>query len=107
MGVMRRNLFLVLALFTVLCINVKADVTPAQLIEPEYMINGGYSEVAAEEVLLIKNRVDGKPCEPLYEKSQNKFVRACKKFYAYIDPAVDSDERLHHDIHMSPSFHDL
>ena len=48
MGVMRRNLFLVLALFTVLCINVKADVTPAQLTEPEYMINGGYSEVAAE-----------------------------------------------------------
>lgn len=104
---MRRNLFLVLALFTALCFRANAGVTPEQLTEPEYMINGGYSETTAEEVFLIKNRVDGKPCEPLYDKNQNRFVRACKKFYSYLDPAVDSEERYHHDIHMSPSISDL
>ncbi len=107
MGVMRRNLFLLLALFTALCINVRAEVTPQQLTDPEYIINNGYSEATAEEVFLLKNRVSGQPCEPLYEKSQNKFVRACKRFYSYLDPAVDSEERLHHDIKMSPHYTDL
>ena len=104
---MRKNLLLVLALFTALCVSVRAEVTPDQLIDPEYMINGGYSEVTAEEVLIIKNRVNGKPCEPLYEKKQNFIVRGWRKFYSYIDPAQDNDERLHHDIKMSPSFSDL
>ena len=104
---MRRNLLLVLALFTALCVQANAEVTPQQVSDPEYMINGGYSEVAAEEVLILKNRLEGKPCEPLYEKNNNKFVRFFKNCYSYIDPAQDSEERYHHDVHMSPSWHDL
>ncbi len=107
MGVMRRNLLLLLALFTAVCINVRADVTPQQLTDPEYMINGGYSEAAAEEVMILKNRHDGKPVEPLYEKQHNKFVRFLRNCYSYLDPSQDSEERYHHDIHMSPSYHDL
>ncbi len=109
MGVMRKNLLLVLALFAIVCVRANADVTPAQMTEPEYMINGGYSEAVAEEVLIMKNRVDGKPSEPLYEKkySNNKFVNFLKNSYSYLDPAQDSDERYHHDIHQSPSWHDL
>ena len=78
MGVMRRNLFLVLALFSALCISARADVTPAQLTDPEYIINGGYSEMAAEEVMISKKRALGEPSEPLYEKQHNKFVRFLK-----------------------------
>lgn len=104
---MRRNLLLVLALFSVLCISARADVTPQQLTDPEYMINGGYSEAAAEEVLIQKNRNAGKPCEPLYEQSNNKFVRFFKNCYSYIDPAQDSEQRYHHDIKQSPSWSDL
>ena len=107
MGVMKRNLLLVSALFAVLCISVNAEVTPQQLTDPEYMINGGYSEAVAEEVLISKNRQAGKACEPLYEKNQNKAVRLWKTFYSYLDPAQDSEERYHHDIHQSPSYHDL
>ena len=50
MGVMRRNLFLVLALFTALCIGARADITPAQQTDAEYLTNNGYSEAAAEQV---------------------------------------------------------
>lgn len=107
MGVMRRILLLALALSLVVCAKATASVTVEEVTEPEYMINSGYSEVAAEEVSLAKNRVNGKPAEPLYGKSKNKFVRFCKNFYAYIDPSVDSEERIHHDIHMSPSWRDL
>ncbi len=107
MGVMRRNLLLVLALYALMGLSVNADVTPQQITDPEYMINGGYSEAAAEEVLILKNRIDGKPCEPLYEKNHNKFVRFLKDCYSYLDPAQDNEERYHHDIQMSPHYTDL
>ena len=107
MGVMRRNLFLVLALFSALCVSVRAEVTPAQLTDPEYIINGGYSEMAAEEVMISKKRALGEPSEPLYEKQHNKFVIFLKRFYSYLDPSVDSQEFYHHDIQNAPGFRDL
>ena len=107
MGVMRRNLFLVLALFSALCVSVRAEVTPAQLTDPEYIINGGYSEMAAEEVMILKKRALGEPSEPLYEKQHNKFVRFLKGCYSYWDPSVDSQEFYHHDIQSAPGFRDL
>ena len=105
MGVMRRNLLLLLVLLMLGCIQVKAAVTPEQLLEPDYVINNGYSEATAEEVMLVKNRVNGTPAEPLYEK-HNRFVRFCRNVYGILDPAQDTDERIHHDIHMSPSAKD-
>ena len=56
---MRRNLFLVLALFTALCISARADITLEQQTSPEYLINNGYSEAVAEQALMQKNRVAG------------------------------------------------
>ena len=107
MGVMRRNLFLVLALFSALCVSVRAEVTPAQLTDPEYIINGGSSAMAAEEVMISKKRALGEPSEPLYEKQHNKFVRFLKGCYSYLDPSVDSQEFYHHDIQSAPGFRDL
>ena len=107
MGVMRRNLLFLAALCAFIAAPAMAAVTVEETTDAEYLINSGYSQAVAEDVFMTKNRVSGKPIEPLYEKSQNKFVRVCKKFYAYIDPAVDTDDRLHHDIHMSPDFSDL
>lgn len=107
MGVMRRNLFLVLALFTALCISVKADITPAEQTSPEYLINNGYSEAAAEQVMIQRQRSAGEAIEPLVEKKHNKFVRFLQSSYSYLDPAVDNQDRYHHDIHQSPSVRDL
>ena len=107
MGAMKRNLLLVLALFTFACVQANAAVTVEQLTEPDYVINNGYSEATAEEILLIKNRVNGKPAEPIYDRRYNRFVRFCRNVYGYLDPAFDTDERIHHDIHMSPSPKDL
>ena len=106
MGAMRKNLLLVLALFTFACIQSNAAVTVEQSTEPDYIVNSGYSEATAEEIMLIKNRVNGKPAEPVYEK-HNKFVRFCRNLYGYLEPAQDTDERIHHDIHMSPNYRDL
>ena len=107
MGVMRRNLLLITALFTALCVQSHAAITVEQMTEPEYIINNGYSETTAEEVLILKRRAAGEPVEPLYDRSHSKFVRFWRNVFGYIDPAQDTDERLHHDIHQSPNFRDL
>ena len=104
---MKKNLLLVLALFTIVCMQSNATVTVRQVTEPDYVVNNGYSEATAEEIALVKNRMNGQPAEPLYEHKHNKFIRFCRNIYGYIDPAQDTDERIHHDIHMSPSIKDL
>ena len=84
-----------------------ASVTVEQSTEPEYIINQGYSELTAEDVFMVKNRVNGTPVEPLYNKDQNSFVKGWKAFWAYIDPSRDEYDRLHHNIQPSPAFSDL
>lgn len=106
MGVMRRSL-LVLVLFSAICLQTNANVTVEQTTDPEFVINSGFSEAFAEEVMIAKQRANGQPAEPLYEKKHNKFVRFWRNIYGYADPSWDTDERIHHDIHMSPSWKDL
>lgn len=107
MGVMRRNLLFLAALCAFMAAPAMAAVTVEETTDAEYLINSGYSQAVAEDVFMSKNRASGKPIEPLYEKSQNKFVRVCRKFYAYLDPAIEEEDRIHHDIKMSPSYSDL
>ena len=94
-------------LSTINTIPAHASMTVEESTDAEYLINSGFSQLTAEDVFMQKNRVTGKPIEPLYEKSQNKFIKACKRFYAYIDPGIDTPDRLHHDIKQSPSITDL
>ena len=107
MGVMKRNLLLVMAVFAIGCMQANASVTVNQVTEPDYLINSGYSEATAEEVMNLKSRVNGQPAEALYD-NHNKFVRFWRNVWGYfVDPAQDTDERIHHDIHMSSSPKDL
>lgn len=107
MGIMRRELLFGIALAAFMVTPCMAAVTVEETTDAERLMNAGYSEITAEDVFMLKNRANGKPVEPLYEKSQNKFVKACRKFYAYIDPAQDLPDRLHHDVSPSPSWSDL
>ena len=84
-----------------------AAVTIEQTTDAEYLINSGYSQVVAEDVFMQKNRLAGATIEPLYEKSDNAFVKCWKKLFSYIDPAQEAQDRIHHDIKLSPSFTDL
>ena len=102
MDVMRKILLSTLLLFTFAAVQANAATTVEQLTEPDFVINNGYSEVA-----ISKSRANGEPSEPLYEKKHGRFVRFCRNLYGYIDPAQDTDERIHHNIHMSPSAKDL
>ena len=107
MGVMRKNLLIVVALFSAFCLQANATLSVEQQTEPDYIINNGYSEATAEQIVIVKSRAAGRPVEPLYEKNRNGVARFFRNIYGYIDPSIDTDERVHHDIHMSPSPRDL
>ncbi len=104
---MRKNLLLALVFAAMVTAPSMAAVMVEETTDTEYLINSGYSQMAAEDVFMQKSRVMGKPIEPLYEKSQNKFVQVCRKFFAYLDPALDEPDRIHHDIKPNPSYSDL
>lgn len=107
MGAMRKSLLFLLIAVAFVSAPAMAELTVEQTTDAEHIINNGYSQVMAEDVFMLKNRASGKSIEPLYEKSQNKFVRAWKKFYAYVDPSIENEDRIHHDITPSPSYTDL
>ena len=107
MGIMRRELLFGLLLAAFLTTPCLAAVTVEESTDAEFLLNSGYSEITAEDVFMLKNRANGKPVEPLYEKSQNKFVKFCKAVYAYLDPSQEEYDKLHHDVKLSPSYSDL
>lgn len=107
MGAMKRNLLFAIALMAFMTVPTMAAVTLEETTDAEYMINAGYSQIVAEDVFMLKNRANGKPIEPLYEKSQNTFAKGWRKFFSYLDPAQDTYDRLHHDIKLYPAFSDL
>lgn len=107
MSDMRRSLILLIAICSAFCLKSFASVSSNQMTEPEYVINSGYSEAAAEEILKVKSRAAGQPVEPLYDKSYNRATRFFRNIYGYLDPSQDTDERLHHDIHQSSNWKDL
>ena len=102
---MKKILFL--TLWSLFIIPAFAAITVEESTDAECLINAGYSQSFAEGVFISKNRGTSKPIESLYEKSSNKFVRAWKSFFAYIDPALESEDRVHHDIKLSPAASDL
>ena len=107
MGVMKKSLLFGILLASICALPVMASVTVEETTDAEYIINSGYSEATAEDVFVQKNRATGKPAEPLYDKKQNVVVKFVKGFFSYIDPAMDTNDRIHHDIKRSPSYTDL
>ena len=104
---MKKNLLLIIFLFIAVCNPTNASMNVEQMTEPDYIMNNGYSEATAEQIVIMKSRISGRPVEPLYEKHRSGFVRFFRNIYGYLDPSIDTDERVHHDIHMSPSPRDL
>ena len=107
MGVMRKILLSMLVFLAIASLPTIASVTIEESTDAEHLINSGFSQALAEDVFVMKNRANGKPVEPLYEKSQNVIVKAWRKLFSYTDPAQDTYDRLHHDIKLQPSFSDL
>jgi hypothetical protein len=104
---MKKSLLITLFLLGVITLPAKSAVTVEESTDAEYLINSGYSQTMAEDVFVLKNRNTGRPIESLYKKSENRVTRILKTIYAYIDPAQELPDRIHHDIVNKPSYSDL
>lgn len=104
---MKKNLLLIIALVFVAVTSAQAKISVEECTDAEFLLNSGYSSLSAEDIFVSKNRANGKPIEPLYETSNNIFVKAWKKLYAYVDPGQDLPDRIHHDIKPAPHYTDL
>ncbi len=108
MGVMKK--FVLLAVFALLGSGfVKAEVTPDEMIDPNYVMNNGYSITAAADILTFQSRSNGVPAvniedKPYYNKP---VVKAIRNVFIYLDPALEDNGRYHHDIKFTPQVHDL
>ena len=108
MRAMKRRIFLLsVILFAIAVIPAVAGVAPEQMTDPEYVLNQGYSQQAAEDILIMKNRATSRPPESLYDRNNNVVVRTWKTFWGYVDPAHDTVDKIHHNIKMFPSYSDL
>jgi len=104
---MGRKLLFIFALLIFIANPSFAAVTIEETTDAEYLINSGYSQAIAEDIFVQKNRIAGNPTEALYEKSNNYLVKCWRKLFAYIDPAQDNYDRIHHDIKLAPHPSDL
>lgn len=108
MGVMRK--FLLLSAVVLLSAGIaKAEVTPDEYLDPSYIMNSGFSEMMAADAIIHQSRANGVPAMNIEEKAYHSkpFIKAVRKTFIYLDPALDDDYRYHHDIKMTPQYNDL
>lgn len=75
----------------------------------EYLHNAGYSAITADMVQRSRAKANGEEYvkddeNPLYAEQPVKFFR---RFWMYLDPSLDDDSFMNHDLHTSPSIYDL
>lgn len=90
-----------------------AILTDAESTSADYLRNHGYSTTTAELVQLQKAQINGTkyvaPEEPEYYNA--KGVKAVRKFFIYLDPALKNDARgiygMHDTNYSGPNVNDL
>ena len=106
---MKKSL-LILMLTAFISIPAFAELTVDDTSSPEYLKNNGYSSALTVTVNKAKAQANGEPLtEPIEKEQYNQpFVKFVRKVFMYIDPSLDDHSFMNdHDIHTSPSFHDL
>ncbi len=108
MGVMKK--YLLLAIFALLSTGIaKADVTVDEMVDPSYVMNGGYSITTAADILILQARANGVEPVNIEDKPyyHNPFIKGVRNVFIYLDPALEDNGRYHHDIKFTPQIHDL
>lgn len=107
---MNKKMILVALILAFAQLQSVAVVTVQESTSGNYLINNGYSVQTADIVQVVKARTNGEEYYTADEtklKKSNKFVRFCRKFYAYFDPAAEDYSYYHHDTKTTPSYTDL
>ncbi len=109
---MKTKLFLTALIVTLIALPSSASkvLTPEHSTSEEYLKNYGHSDAMVEMIHKTKAKANGEA----YVTKQNQqleedfcLVRWVKKFFMYIDPAMDDNKFMNHDIKINPGAHDL
>lgn len=87
-----------------------AELTVKDTTSTEFMKNQGYSSALVQTTQKSIARSNGEPLtEPVEKEYYNQpVVKAVRKFFMYIDPALDDHSFMNdHNIHTAPSYEDL
>lgn len=101
--------YLIIAFIALLSIPAFA-LTVSETSSVDYMRLNGYSDAVIDSAQSSKAAMNGEKYVTLDDrKHENDFcvVRWVRKFFNYVDPALDKNDLLHHDIKMVPSTNDL
>lgn len=109
---MKTKLFLIalIATFVALPTSATEFLTTEQATSEEYLRNYGHSEAMIEMIHKTRAKANGEAYTTAIDKQlENDFclVRWVKKVFMYIDPAVDDNKFMNHDIKINPGANDL
>ncbi|MBE7710203.1 MAG: hypothetical protein E7Z93_07145 [Cyanobacteria bacterium SIG32] len=109
---MKTKLFLTALIVAVIALPSSASktLTPEHSTSEEYLKNYGHSDAMIEMIHKTKAKANGEVYVSKQDQSLDDdfcLVRWIKKALMYIDPAVDDNKFMNHDIKINPGAHDL
>lgn len=99
-----------LILVTLLSALPACALTTSEVSSVDFMRANGYSDALIDTVQASKAASNGEQYVSFEEQkygNSNAFVKWVRKFFTYIDPALDQEPVLKHDTKMTPSVYDL
>ena len=105
---MKKRFFLLAA--ALIALPVMATISVEETTDPVYLSGHGHSKDAVDVVQMSKANLFGETYVPSEQaKYANSIapVRWIRKIFTYLDPALENNEFMQHDIKSSPSASDL
>ena len=104
---MKKKLIFTALLLTIFTLPAKAIITSDEVCSEESLKNRGYSDYMARLVTEKSAQAAAKVPEIEDQPDYRKNTNWIRKFFIYLDPALDDEPFLQHNIHPVPSVHDL
>lgn len=109
---MKTKLFLTALILAVVALPSSATklLTPEHSTSEEYLKNYGHSDAMVEMIHKTKAKANGEAYVTKQDQQLEEdffLVRWVKKVFMYIDPAMDDNKFMNHDIKINPGANDL
>jgi len=104
-----KNKFLIVGILGLIASQnfVFAELTVDQASSGDYLLNRGYSPVFGQMVDKTKVNIQGVEYVSPEQKEYSGFVKWVRNVFIYLDPALESDTFMNHDINATPKIDDL
>jgi len=104
-----KNKFLIIGILGLIASQtfVSAELTVDQTSSSEYLMNRGYSPLLGEMVDKTKMNISGLEYQRPEQTEYTGFKKWVRNVFIYLDPALENDTFMNHDITPTPQIDDL